>query len=93
MFFSIKFNQPPVLKINQITLDKNMIKVSGNVVKITRSETTFIQLKDETGSVDVVVFKGAIKNIDQIKIGEKVEVLGKPQKYKEKIEIVAVSIK
>lgn len=89
MFIANKMIEPKYLKVSEITLSQNYIKVNGTVSSlfVSKTGTTFIKLKDDTGIIDVVVFKDKI-NVTSIKPGLSIEVIGKPQKYKEKIEII-----
>jgi len=94
MFSVNRFFEPKITEIKDITEDMNYVKIFGKITKITTSKsgTTFLKIKDATGSIDVVVFKNSIKGISEIKTGNKVEIIGKVDKYKEKIEIIAGQI-
>jgi RecJ-like exonuclease len=69
-----------------------LVKVTGKIIKITKTNTTFLRLKDETGTIDAVVFQNAIKDMEKLRVGQTIEVIGRPEKYKEKMEITVVSI-
>ena len=95
MFVSNRMIQPKEIKINDISENQNYIKIKGKVTKVSTSKdiTTFLKLKDDTGSIDVVIFKNSIDDVSWIKAGNIIEVLGKPEKYKNKLEIIASQIK
>jgi exonuclease VII large subunit len=69
------------------------VKVTGTVstVKTTTEGHSFITLRDQTGSIQVVVFSGS--KIDAPEQGQKIEVIGRLQEYKGKLEIVAEQIR
>ena len=94
MFFSTKLIKPKETKIEDISEKQNYVEISGKIIEISRSKsgTTFLKIKDDTGIIDAVVFKDSIKNIEEIKSGQEVIVKGKPEKYKEKMEIIVSSI-
>ena len=94
MFLSTRFIQPKEIKIKDISEKQNYVKISGKVIQISTSEsgTTFLKIKDDTGTKDATIFKDSIKNLEEIKSGTKIEIIGKPQKYKEKMEIIVSSI-
>ncbi len=89
MFVANKMIEPKNVKIAEITLNQKYVKINGTISSIftSRTETTFVKLKDETGIVDVVIFKDTF-NITLLNPGMTMEIIGKPQKYKEKIEII-----
>lgn len=94
MYYSNKSFVPETIPINQVSEDYNFIKVRGNVnsVVTSKSGTTFIEVSDDTADINIVVFKHSILNIDEIKTGNFIEIIGTPQKYKEKMEIIANKI-
>ena len=94
MFFANRMITPKEIKISDVSEEYNYVKIKGEVVKIYVSEsgTAFIELSDESGSVDVVVFKGSIENVSNITTGDFIEVIGKPEKYKGEMEVIASSI-
>lgn len=89
MFIANKMIEPQYMKISEVTASKNYVRTNGTIVSIftSKSGTTFIKLKDDTGIIDIVVFKDTI-NITSLKPGMTIEVIGKSQIYKEKIEII-----
>lgn len=93
MFFANKLIGPKEIKISEISKDYNYVKIKGNVSEVheSKSGTLFFKLTDETGSVDVVVFNGSIENVS-IDSGYFIEVVGKPEEYKGKMEIIASQI-
>jgi DNA/RNA endonuclease YhcR with UshA esterase domain len=95
MFFSTKLISPSVLKIEDISENQNYVKIHGKIIEksISKSGTTFLKIKDDTGTIDGVIFKDSIKNNESIITGKIMEIVGKPEKYKEKMEIIISSIK
>ena len=93
MFFSNRLIGPKEVKLSEISKDSNYVKIKGNVSEVheSNSGTLFLKLTDGTGCIDVVVFKDSIENVS-IDSGEFIEVIGKPQEYKGKIEIIASQI-
>ncbi len=67
------------------------IKINGVATKITEKPTvTFITLKDDTGTITVVIFNKEKLNI---KSGNNIQVYGKISEYKGQLEVIADSIK
>ncbi len=95
MFVANRMIQPKEMKINEVSETQNYVKIKGKVTKVTfsKSGTTFLKVKDDTGEIDVVIFKNSIEDVSWIKTGSIVEILGKPERYKEKMEIIASQIK
>ena len=94
MFLSTRIMGPKETKIEDISEKQKYAQISGKITEISTSKsgTTFLKIKDDTGTIDCVVFKNSIKNINEIKTGQEVIVTGKPEKYKEKMEIIVSSI-
>ena len=69
------------------------VKVTGTVstVKTTAEGHSFITLKDQTGSIQVVAFAGSKLKVPEP--GQTVEITGRLQEYKGKLEIVAEAIR
>jgi len=95
MFISQKLINPNKLKIKDVSENYNYVEITGEIIEVSRSKsgTIFLKIKDETGVIDAVIFKNSIKNMVNISSGKIVEIGGKPQKYKEKIEIIVNSIR
>jgi len=93
MFLSIKLFEAKEIKIKDISEKYNYVKIIGKVIEVSslKSGTIFLKIKDDTGIIDGIIFKDSVKNWDKIKIGQKIEVIGKLQKYKEKMEIIVSS--
>jgi DNA/RNA endonuclease YhcR with UshA esterase domain len=92
MFIANRNLEPENVNISQITIDKKYVAFNATIISIKKTETaTFIKTKDETGIIDLVVF-GERLNISNLKTGMNVKVVGKTQKYKEKIEILPLKI-
>jgi len=94
MYLSSRAFQPNRIKIEDISEKYNYIKISGKITEVSTSKsgTTFLKIKDETGIIDAIIFKNSVKNIDNIRAGQKVEVIGKVEKYKGKMEIIISSL-
>jgi len=94
MFLSTKLVHPKEIKIGYITEKYNYVEISGKITQISTSKsgTTFLKIRDDSGIIDAVVFKNSIKNLEGIKSGQKIKVIGRPEKYKEKMEIIVSSI-
>lgn len=94
MFFSSKTIQPKEIKIADISDSPDYLVIRGNLTKIFTSEsgTTFLKIEDETGAIDVVVFKNSIV-LPNLEIGKQLKITGKPQKYKEKMEVIAFKVR
>jgi len=92
MYLADKSLEPKNVKIAEINLDKNYVTFNGTIMSIRKTETaTFIKVKDDTGIIDVVVFGERI-NVSSLKSGMNVKIMGKPKKYKEKIEVIPLKI-
>jgi RecJ-like exonuclease len=91
MFIMSSIMQLEYSKVSDVNLQQNLVKLEVKVISVFNSEggTTFLKVKDDSGVIDVVVFKNSIPNINDIELDMTIEVLGKPEKYKEKLEIIA----
>ncbi len=77
-----------IKEISQKDVDKG-VYVEGTVDRIgVKGTTTFFTLKDETGSVQGVMF-----NKVQLNKGQKIGVAGKVQQYKGNLELVADEVR
>jgi len=94
IYYSNKSFVPETVPINQVSEDYNFIKIRGAVNRVvtSKSGTTFMEVSDGTGDINIVIFKDSILNIDEIKTDNFIEILGRPEKYKEKMEIIASKI-
>lgn len=90
MFIGNRMIEPKEVKISDINEDYSFLKIKAEITSLTVSEsgTLFMKLSDETGMIDAIIFKGSIKISERFKPGDLVEVIGKPEKYKEKMEII-----
>lgn len=85
--------EPSLINISEISssLVDQSVKVQGKIVSIKNSPSVLIfDVKDDTGSVKVVVFDK--KNLDLNK-NQLVEVLGVVKEYKGSLEVEAKNIK
>lgn len=78
---------------NSITrnhIDKDVILI-GSVSSINKQgDLTLLKIKDNTGKIDVVIFKSSDLSLEY---GDDIEVYGKVALYNNKLEIIAKSIK
>jgi exonuclease VII large subunit len=82
--------QITVSSITRNYIDKDVVLV-GNISSINKhGDLTLLKIKDNTGKMDVVIFKSGDLNL---KYGDDVEVYGKVAVYNDKLEIIAKSIK
>lgn len=71
------------------------IAVSGEIKKvfISPSNTGFIDLEDNTGTITIVVFSSSkLDIVYDLKEGNTISVVGKVQEYKDELEIIAKEI-
>ncbi|MBD3156140.1 MAG: hypothetical protein GF368_05860 [Candidatus Aenigmarchaeota archaeon] len=94
MFISTKMIGSEEVKIEDISEDSNYVKITGKIIQVSESKsgTTFLKLKDGTGSINAVIFKDSIKSLEKVKEGTVIEVTGKIEKYKGEMEILVNSI-
>lgn len=96
LFIFTRYSLEKTVKIIEIKNFLNQaIKVSGTVnsIRISRDGHVFIKLGDETGEINVVMFKGSNTDVAlNLEKGQKISVLGKVQEYKDQLEIIANSI-
>jgi len=84
------FTQPPEIKAIQMedNLDK-IVLVKGIVTQITPRDTvTFIDVKDSTGEIKVVLFD----KLNSVNQKECIQVRGRVELYKGELEIIADEI-
>ena len=84
-----------VAKINQIKdyFDKNITSVglleSVKTIKTKKGDTmAFLKISDETGVLDYTLFPNRINYVNQIKVGDLLEVIGHVEKRLDKYQIV-----
>ncbi|MBU5689168.1 MAG: OB-fold nucleic acid binding domain-containing protein [Candidatus Aenigmarchaeota archaeon] len=83
--------KPKNVKISEINLNENFVAFNATIISIKRSDSaTFIKVKDDSGIIDVVIFDNI--NTTGLKTGMNIKVIGKPQRYKEKIEVIPLKI-
>ncbi|MEM5792858.1 MAG: OB-fold nucleic acid binding domain-containing protein [Candidatus Aenigmatarchaeota archaeon] len=88
---NIKINETDIKDISE---KKNYVIIRGEIIEVSKSNsgTIFLKIKDDTGVIDAIIFKNSIKNIENISVGKIVKIGGKPQNYKNKIEIIVNSL-
>ncbi len=83
----LEYDEQTIEKINAERMQE-MVKIKGEVVRVTALENvTFISVQ-QPSSIDVIVFE----NISVFE-GEQVEVIGKGEEYKGEMEIIAHRIR
>ncbi|AJF62379.1 MAG: hypothetical protein QT11_C0001G0230 [archaeon GW2011_AR20] len=86
---NIDVPDPDINSINKDLIDKQ-IKVKGEITKITETPGLYIiNIMDDTGNIDVVVFKEEQLNLEK---GRIIQVEGQVTGYQDKIEIIAKRI-
>ncbi|MBU5689692.1 MAG: OB-fold nucleic acid binding domain-containing protein [Candidatus Aenigmatarchaeota archaeon] len=89
MFLANKLTQPEIVKINQISIEKNYVAFNSTITSVqTKTGLIILNLKDETGNIQGIIYSDDVK----YKPGEKVKIIGKPQKYKEKTQVFILNI-
>lgn len=89
-----KFTSPNRVKVSELEEGMNFASVLGEINSkyVSRKGTVFLNLKDDTGEIKVVVFKGSV-DVSDINKGDSVEIMGEVQQYKGELEIIAKKIK
>ncbi len=91
-YFADKNLEPKRVFISEISLEKNYVIFNATIISIKRTESAiFLKLKDDTGIIDAVIFDEKIDTAN-LTTGMHVTVIGKTKKYKEKIEVLPLSI-
>ena len=86
---SIEIKEYKIKDINRKLLNKD-IKIKGTITRITETPGLLIfEVNDQTGTLTVIAFKEEPINITK---DQKVEIEGKVQEYKNKLEIVTNQI-
>lgn len=82
---------PEKISINQITKSKidNQIELDAQIISIqqTKSKTTIIKLKDETGEINMVIFPTTNMNT-KLQNKEKINVICKVTQYNGQMELI-----
>ena len=93
LFFLNKSAQIPQLKIYELKDGMNLVKIVGRVTSkyVSKTGTTFLTIQDDSGKIKAVIFKGM--NNRRIRKGDRVEIIGDVQTYKNRLEIIVKQIK
>lgn len=93
LFLTNKFFQPEQVKISQLKEEMNYARVLGEIkTKYTsKTETTFLNIEDESGTIKAVIFKGVSTN--GVQKGDFVEIIGEVQEYKGEPELIVKKIR
>ena len=93
-------NQISSLSVNIGDIDKSFtgktVNITGEITSISNSRgNIFINIKDETGEIKVVLWEDTIKSINDIDInkldkGSKINIIGDVQIYKGEMEIIPI---
>jgi len=94
LFLINKVYTPPRVKASEIKEGMNFVSITGEIKNkyVSEKGTAFLTLKDDTGEIKIVVFKGSM-NISDVDQGDSVEIVGEVQRYKGELEIIAKNIK
>ncbi len=92
--------QPAFVKISEIEnkLDQRVV-ISGEIesLKIHENGHIFLEVKDETGEIKVVIFKNVVKKLKKeltcLEVNRNVSIEGKVTKYRGEIEVVAEEVR
>ena len=95
LFFITRYSTEESIKISDLKIGQ-IERITGMVTSVYNSKDghVFLKVADNTGEINVVVFKGS--NIDEayeLEVGEEISVLGRVEEYKKKLEIIAKEIK
>ncbi len=94
ILISNKIYEPETKKIMEITGKENSVQIYGNITSkfVSKQNNYFLKLKDETGTIDLVIFDNSIKNTDKLKNSTSISIIGKPSIYKGKLEIIVTEL-
>jgi len=94
IFIAQKNIKTEKIKIKDVSEKYSYVEITGKVadISVSKTGTTFLKIEDETGRIDAVIFKNSINYQENITIGKTIKIGGKPQKYKDKLEIIVNSI-
>lgn len=97
LFFISQTLELPQTAINLITADdigKN-VKICGEVTSkfVSKTRHVFLQLKDGSGRIDVVIFNKTVEKLNAYELNQsKICVIGSVDEYENKLEIIAKKI-
>lgn len=91
---SNKMFEPEIKKISEITGQENLVQIRGNITKIviSKQNTYFLKMRDDTGTLDLVIFNNSIKDVKKLKENIILNIIGKPNFYKGKLEIIVTKL-
>ncbi len=91
IYIANKSFESEVIAINDVSETMNYMTIRGKINEkfTSKSETVFLKVSDDSGTIDVVIFKNSLTDIGDLKVGMNIEVSGKPDIYRGKIEIIA----
>ncbi|MDI6807162.1 MAG: OB-fold nucleic acid binding domain-containing protein [Candidatus Aenigmarchaeota archaeon] len=97
LFFISQTLELPPTAINLLTIDdigKN-IKICGEITSrfVSKTNHVFLQLKDDTGKIDVIIFNNTAEKLNAYELNQsKICVIGSVDEYENKLEIIVKKI-
>jgi DNA/RNA endonuclease YhcR with UshA esterase domain len=94
LFFIVRYQQQNTIKISDLRQGQ-VEKITGmiNSIYISKDGHTFLKITDSSGELSVVAFKSSNIDTSDLEIGDQISVLGRVEKYKGSLEIIAKEIK
>jgi len=89
-----RFVEVPKVKISEISQNMSKVKIVGKVINVyeSKSKNLFLKVSDDTGTIDVVFFRGTLEVTPNLN-NKTVEVIGEVSIYKNKLEIIGKMMK
>ena len=94
LVLNLNYQQVPIGQIDKSMANK-VVKVSGEISNFKTGKTTSFSLKDETSEIKVVFWEDTLEQLElsgfdlnQLKNGAKIEIVGTVQLYKGEIELI-----
>lgn len=85
----IDISDSNINQVNKTFLDKQ-VKIKGEITRITETPGLYIMnIKDNTGSIDVIIFKEEKLELEK---GNIIEVQGQVTEYQGKLELIAKKV-
>ena len=91
IYIANKSFEPEVIPINIVNETMNYVTIRGKLdeMYVSKSGTNFLKVSDDTGIMDVVIFKNTIAYAENLNESMYIEISGKPDIYRGKLEIIA----
>jgi len=94
LVLNLNYQEIPIGKIDNSMVNK-VLKTSGEIYNFKTGKTTFFELKDENSSIKIVFWEDTLEQLElsgfdlnQLKNGAKIEIVGTVQLYKGEIELI-----